>query len=110
VLAKFDLTLSFQEAGERIVGGALYATALYKRATIKRYLGYFHRLLEGMTANDAQVVDGIDLLGEAERHDLLYERNDTQVEFSGGECIHELFPGAGERTPEAEAVVYEGSG
>jgi amino acid adenylation domain-containing protein/thioester reductase-like protein len=108
VLAKFDLTLSFQEAGERIVGGALYATALYKRATIKRYLGYFHRLLEGMTANDAQVVDGIDLLGEAERHDLLYERNDTQVEFSGGERIHELFQAQVERTPEAEAVVYEG--
>jgi amino acid adenylation domain-containing protein/thioester reductase-like protein len=108
VLAKFDLTLSFQEAGERIVGGALFATALYERATIKRYLGYFHRLLEGMTSNDAQVVDGIDLLDGAERHHLLYEWNDTQVEFSGSECIHELFQAQVERTPEAEAVVYEG--
>ena len=51
-MAKFDLTLSLREAGERIVGGLEYATALFERATIERYLGYFRRLLEGMVADD----------------------------------------------------------
>ena len=50
VVAKFDLALSLQESGERIVGGVEYATALFERATVERYLGYFRRLLEGMVA------------------------------------------------------------
>ena len=34
---------------------------------MERYLGYFRRLLEGMVADDAQVVDGLPLLPEEER-------------------------------------------
>ena len=56
-VSKFDLTLSLQEAGEAIVGGLEYATALFEPTTIDRYLGYFHALLEGMVAGDAQRVD-----------------------------------------------------
>src|SRR6266851_6608606 len=53
-------------------------------------------------------MDDVELLAERERHQLLYQWNDTRVEFSGSECIHELFQAQVERTPEAEAVVYEG--
>ena len=55
--AKFDLTLFLRDAGERIVGGLEYATALFERATVERYLGYLRRLLEGMVA-DEQAGDG----------------------------------------------------
>ena len=48
--AKFDLTLSLQETGGRIMGGVEYATSLFEAKTIERYLGYFRRLLEGMVA------------------------------------------------------------
>ena len=39
-----------QEVGGRIVGGLEYATALFERETVERYLGYFRQLLEGMVA------------------------------------------------------------
>ena len=57
VVAKFDLTLALRDAGERIVGGLVYATGLYERATVERYVGYLRRLLEGMVADETQAVD-----------------------------------------------------
>ena len=105
--AKFDLTLSLQEAGETIVGGLEYATSLFEPSTIERYLGHFRTLLEAMVAGDSQAVDRLPLLREEERQQVLYEWNDTQVEFPSEECIHELFQAQVSRTPEATAVVFE---
>jgi non-ribosomal peptide synthetase component F len=48
VTAMFDLSLSLEENGEQIVGGLEYATALFDRKTIERYLGYWRNLLEAM--------------------------------------------------------------
>jgi len=108
-LSKFDLATSFQEAGGRIVGGILFATALYERVTIERYASYFCRLLEGITADSDQVIADLELLAPAERRELLYEWNDTQVKFPGCECIHELFEAQVEKAPDAVAVVCQES-
>ncbi|WP_197340017.1 condensation domain-containing protein, partial [Ralstonia solanacearum] len=43
--AKFDLTLELRETAEGIAGSLDYATALFDRATIERYVGYLQRLL-----------------------------------------------------------------
>src|SRR5882724_3642167 len=106
-VAKFDLTLALQEAGERIVGGVEYATSLYERTTVERYLGYFRKLLEGMVADELQAVDRIPILSVEERYQLLHEWNDTEAEYPRDKCVHELFEEQVKRTPEAVAVVYE---
>src|SRR5882724_7753401 len=106
-VAKFDLTLALQEAGERIVGGVEYATSLYERTTVERYLGYFRKLLEGMVADELQAVDRIPILSVEERHQLLHEWNDTEAEYPRDKCVHELFEEQVKRTPEAVAVVFE---
>ncbi len=106
VMAKFDLTLSLREAGKHIVGGLEYATALFERRTMERYLGYFRSLLKGMVADDAQEVDGLLLMAEEERRRVLYEWNETGVEYPDNKCIHELFEEQVKKTPKAEAVVF----
>jgi non-ribosomal peptide synthetase component F len=58
VTAKFDLSLALGEAGGRIVGSVVYATALFERATIERHLVYLRRVLEAMVADDLRSVDG----------------------------------------------------
>ena len=55
--AKFDLTLSLGEAGNEFAGSLNYATTLFERATIARWLGYWVRLLEAMVAHERQAVD-----------------------------------------------------
>ena len=77
--AKFDLSLSLGEAGEGIAGSLEYATALFEAETIERWLGSWVRLLEGMAADDAQAVEQIALLSEAERHRIV-----AGVERDGG--------------------------
>jgi len=106
-VAKFDLTLALQEAGERIVGAVEYATSLYEQSTVGRYLGYFRKFLEGMVADDTQAVDRVPLLTAPERHRLLYEWNEAGAEYPRERCIHELFEEQVKRSPEATAVVFE---
>ena len=111
VVAKFDLTLSLWDVGERIVGGLEYAAALLERSTVERYVGYLQALLEGMVANSAQAMDSLPLLAEAERQQLLYEWNAPQSEYPAAgsrreKLVHELFEEQAEKTPEACAVVY----
>ena len=105
--AKFDLTLSLQDAGKNIYGGLEYATSLFKAATIERYLGYFRTLLEAMVADASQQIDRLPMLSAQERHQLLYGWNDTAAEYPGEKCIHTLFEEQVARTPDATALVFE---
>ena len=59
--AKYDLTLGLQEAGDRIVGDLVYASALYERSTMQRHVQYLKMLLQGMAADDRQSLDRLPL-------------------------------------------------
>jgi len=106
-MAKFDLTLSLLEAGKTLVGGFQYATGLFERAAIERYRGYFCRMLEAMVCGDAQVVDGLPILSEEERREIVSKWNPTAPEYPSESCVHGLFEEQVRKTPEAVAVAYE---
>ncbi|WP_266169313.1 non-ribosomal peptide synthetase [Dyella subtropica] len=106
-VAKFDLELDLGESNDRVMGGLRYATALFDRATIERQVGYLHRVLAAMVADERQALERIDMLAEAERRQLLVEWNDTATNHSDERCIHELFEAQAARAPEAIAVIYE---
>jgi amino acid adenylation domain-containing protein len=105
-VARFDLTVSLWEMDERIAGGVEYATALYEKATIDRYMGYWRRMLEGMVAGSGQIVDCLELLLQSERSQLLYEWNRTEAAYPQ-KCIHELFEVQVRRSAEAIAVEFQ---
>ncbi|MFL5383082.1 MAG: non-ribosomal peptide synthase/polyketide synthase, partial [Longimicrobiaceae bacterium] len=106
--AKFDLMLSLGEAGGRIAGGVEYATSLFERETVGRWLGYLRRVLEAMAADDGASVERLPMLSEGERARVLREWNATEAEIPREACIHELFEAQVERTPGATALVFEG--
>ncbi|HEU0302475.1 MAG TPA: amino acid adenylation domain-containing protein, partial [Longimicrobium sp.] len=106
--AKFDLSLTLQEAGGRIGGFVTYATALFERATAERYLGYLERVLEQMVVDDARAVERLALLPEAERRQVVEEWNATDAAYPIGLCLHELFEAQVARTPDAAAVSFAG--
>ncbi|HET9281752.1 MAG TPA: amino acid adenylation domain-containing protein [Candidatus Angelobacter sp.] len=105
--AKFDLTLDLQEIDGTITGKLEYATALFESSTIKRYVGYFRRLLEGMVTEESEIIDRLSLLSDREREQVLYQWNDTKVEYPSNKLIHELFAEQVEMTPQAPAVEYD---
>ncbi|HEU4558809.1 MAG TPA: amino acid adenylation domain-containing protein [Longimicrobium sp.] len=106
--AKFDLTLSLGESGDRIVGALNYASALFERSTVERWAGHLRRVLQEMVADESRRVERLALLGADERSRVVEEWNRTAADFPVDACIHDLFEAQVERTPEAAAVVFEG--
>ncbi|HEU4556306.1 MAG TPA: amino acid adenylation domain-containing protein, partial [Longimicrobium sp.] len=106
--AKFDLTLTLAESGDRIVGELSFATALFDRATVERWVGSLRRVLEAMAADEHQRVDHLPLISESERFRVVEEWNRTAAGYPADRCIHELFEARAAREPDAVAVVFEG--
>ena len=72
-------------------------------------LGHLRTLLEGMATKPEQKVGELPLLTSSERHQLLVEWNQTEVDYPRDKCVHQLFEAQVERTPDAVAVVFEQS-
>ncbi|MGK7901220.1 MAG: amino acid adenylation domain-containing protein [Hormoscilla sp.] len=107
-ISKFDLTLELTETASGLAGRWEYNTDLFKRETIERLSGHLQTLLEGIVANPQQRLSELPLLRSRERHQLLVEWNDTQVDYPQDKyTISQLFEEQVEKTPDAVAVVFE---
>ena len=105
--AKFDLTLSMENTADGLAGVWEYNADIFDKATIARMAGHFQTLLEAIVANPQQKVSSLRLLTEQERHQLLVDWNNTTKEYPSDKCIHQLFEEQVERSPDAEAVLFE---
>jgi amino acid adenylation domain-containing protein len=104
-MAKFDLTLTIGETDGRLSGGLEYNTDLFDAPTVTRMGSHFEQLLEAVVSNPDEQVSRLRLLTDAERERLLFEWNDTQVEYESTKCIIEVFQQQAKRTPEAVALI-----
>ena len=104
--AKFDLTLELQETPEGIVGRFEYSKDLFDADTIKRMVGHFQTLLEGIVANPEQKIAQLPLLTQFEQQQLA-GWNNTETDYPKDACIHQLFEQQVERSPDAIALVFE---
>ncbi|MBI2998772.1 MAG: non-ribosomal peptide synthetase, partial [Deltaproteobacteria bacterium] len=105
--AKFDLTLSIEQAAGSLATSLEYNTDLFDEATISRMLGHFQTLLQSIAANPEQRLSDLPILTDAEGQQLLVEWNDTKKDYPEDQCIHKLIEVQVERTPDAVAVVFE---
>ncbi|MGB8355653.1 MAG: amino acid adenylation domain-containing protein [Chthoniobacteraceae bacterium] len=82
---------------------------LFDPETVKRWLGYYKSLLEGMASKPDQTLHALPMLGEEERHHVLVEWNDTMVDYPKDALLHQLIESQVELTPDAVAVTFEDS-
>ncbi|WP_261720514.1 non-ribosomal peptide synthetase [Streptomyces sp. FZ201] len=106
--SRFDLTLSVTEGDDGcLYAAAEYATALFDRATVERFLGHWTTLLTAMTqASGTTPVGRLPVLTEAEEDLIVHGWNDTAADFPVA-CLHGLFELQAARTPQAVAVVAD---
>jgi amino acid adenylation domain-containing protein len=104
--AQFDLSLVVERTERGSIAAFEYNTDLFDADAIARMLGHFQNLLEGIVANPQAKLSDLPLLTEAEKHQLLVEWNDTQVDYPQA-CIHQLFEAQVEQTPDTVAVIFE---
>jgi amino acid adenylation domain-containing protein len=105
-LCSFDLNLNVSDANRHARLDCRYNANLFRPETIRRWLGHFQTLLQGIVLNPRQRISELPLLPEAERNQLLVEWNNTAVEYPRDKCPHHLFEEQVCRTPEAPAVVF----
>lgn len=65
--ARFDLTVNLGETPEGLSGFVEYCTDLFESVTVRRMLGHFRTLLEGIVADPDQRLSQLRLLTEEER-------------------------------------------
>ncbi|HWU72578.1 MAG TPA: amino acid adenylation domain-containing protein, partial [Sphingomonas sp.] len=78
--AKFDLYLELDERqNEGMHGRFLYSTELFDPATVRRMIGHYITILEGVVADATLPLKDLPLLGADERRKLLTDWNATEV-------------------------------
>ncbi|MGS0897587.1 amino acid adenylation domain-containing protein, partial [Burkholderia stagnalis] len=105
--AQFDVTLALGEHETGFAGRVTFDTALFERASIERYLGYFKALLAGMAAGASGPMHAIEILPPAERRRIVHDWNDTAAPRDPAQTAHGMFEAQVARTPDAVAVLFE---
>ena len=104
---QFDLRVEVRQLDGDFEARFRYSTDLFDDATITRMIEHYRILLEAAISDPSQALSSLPMLGEAERHRLLVEWNDTGVEYPRHIPLHQLVEAQAEKTPNRVAVVYE---
>ena len=104
-VSKFDLTISAVEQEEGIRFVLEYCSKLFKEDTVRRMAGHFRKIAEEIAMHPDLYLHEISMLTENEKNRVLYDFNQSSVEFPRDKTIHQLFEEQAERTPGNIALV-----
>ncbi len=90
-VSKFDLTLTAAQSPKQLHFTLRYATSLFKKETIKRFLDYFKTVAAQIAATPEIKLNEITLLGKDEEHRLLHAFNATRRVYPDEETLPQLF-------------------
>ena len=107
----FDINLNLMESSAGLTLDCSYNADLFERSTIRRWLGHYRLLLENLVSGGPRAtsevsVGRLPMLGEEERRGLV---RGAERRYAAGECLHERFERRVAASPEAVAVVCEGT-
>jgi len=106
----FDLTLFVREGSEGTLGVTIeYRRDLFRPETITRLAGHYRTLMEGAAAHPDHRLSALPLVAEAELSRILVDWNATASDYPRERSIHGLFEDQAKATPDAVAVVFEGT-
>jgi len=102
----FDFRVELTDAAHGICGQFSYNADLFDTETIVRMIEHWRTLLQGAVTDPGQKISELPLLGKTEREQLLFEWNDTHVDYRAV-CLHRLIEEQVERTPDNVAAIFE---
>ncbi|MFC2145904.1 amino acid adenylation domain-containing protein [Acidobacteriota bacterium] len=97
--SKFDFMLTAVETENEMQFIIEYNTQLFKRETIERFAKYYGKILFSICSDVNQKIGGIDLITRKEKNKILFEFNDTKVDYPTDQTLHELFVQHAAKTP-----------
>ncbi|MCK8504202.1 non-ribosomal peptide synthase/polyketide synthase, partial [Myxococcus fulvus] len=106
--ARLDLTLSITESAHGLSCSAEYRTDLFTAETIDGLIRHLGNVLEAATTKPSARISSLPLMRQEEQQRVLVEWNDSARDFPREATAHSLFEAQARRTPEAEALRFEG--
>jgi len=103
-----DLSLWVKQLDSGVVGGLDYATDLFRQETAVRWLAEYQELLKSIVENSDVSVAKLRLLPLEEQR-ALARLSDTERPYPSSQWVHQLVEAQVDRTPEAVALVFEGT-
>ena len=104
----FDLFVDLVERPDGLKGRIIYCSALFDQDTIKRMIGHFETLLEGITSSPEKLLAYLPLLTDPERQGLLDAGSGPTVSIPPT-TISGMFEQTAARCPERHAVRFQGN-
>jgi amino acid adenylation domain-containing protein len=108
-IARFDMLLAGVDMAGKLDFRIEYCTELFKEETISRFISCFKTIISSVTRDPGRKIAGIEIIPAEEKNRLLYEFNDTTVEYPADKTLHELFAEQAERTPDNIAIIGVGT-
>ncbi|QUI24145.1 non-ribosomal peptide synthase/polyketide synthase [Vallitalea pronyensis] len=106
-ISQFDMTLSGEERDGKVYFDLEYSTRLFRKATLERFAEHYRNILNEIAENMEVKLSEIGMMSHQEKEQILYDFNDTKVDYPRDKTIQELFEEQVERTPDNIAVVFE---
>jgi amino acid adenylation domain-containing protein/thioester reductase-like protein len=104
--SKFDFMLTAVEAGEGMQFNIEYNIQLYKAETIERFAKYYKKIITSICSDIDQKIAEIDIISKVEKNQIIYEFNDTKVDYPTQKTIQEVFEQHVEITPDNIALKF----
>lgn len=106
-ISKFDLSLEVIPAKDEYSLRFEYCTKLFDEDFITRFASHYITILNVILNNYNIKIADIDMLSEKERNKILFDFNNTKVDYTKYKTIIDLFEEQVEKTPNNIAVVFE---
>nr|WP_295869891.1 non-ribosomal peptide synthetase [uncultured Chitinophaga sp.] len=103
-ISKFDITLRAYEKDGQLFLSFEYATDLFSEATIRRFTQFFTNIVSAVTADRSVRIADIQLIGPAERQQVLHEFNSHALSGEPETTVLERFKQQVAQHPDAVAV------
>jgi amino acid adenylation domain-containing protein len=102
--SKFDLSLRGVESEEKLYFSFEYCTKLFKEETIARFIDYFKRIMRSVIDAPGKKLSEIEITSGEDKKQILYDFNDTGVDYPKDKMIHRLFEEQAARTSDNIAL------
>ncbi len=99
-----DLEIVFEEGDGTVEGMLRYNKDLFETETVRRMVGHFLTVLDGIAEDPHRRLSELPWLTEAERRLVLHDWNATKADFRTDLCLHHLFERQAARAPDAIAL------
>jgi len=106
-ISKFDLSLEVIPLDNEYSLRFEYCTKLFNEKFIQRLSIHYINILNAILENNEVKIADIDMLSEKEKNQILYEFNNTKLNYQKDKTIIDLFEEQVEKTPNNIAVIFE---